>query len=287
MRRASQGGHAETMPTITTTDGTRIFYKDWGAGQPVMFSHGWPLNADVWDRQAELVASSGYRAIAHDRRGFGRSDQHRDGYTMDRFADDLAELIEQLNLTDIVLVGHSMGGGEITRYLGRRGTSRVAKAVLLSAVPPLMLKTPDNPEGTSIEVFDAIREDLVADRAKFYRDLAAPFYGANRDGSTVSEGQLNSFWLWGMQAGLHAVLDCVKAFSETDFTADLKRIDVPTLIVHGDDDQIVPIKASSLRTATLVKDATLKVHKGAPHGLTGAHERDFNDELLTFLKWQA
>ena len=271
------------MPTVTMSDGTRIFYKDWGAGQPVLFSHGWPLNADVWDNQAELVASRGYRAIAHDRRGFGRSDQPWGGYTMDQFADDLAQLMEKLDLTDVVLVGHSMGGGEVTRYLGRHGTSRIAKAVLLGAVPPLMLKTPANPEGTPIEVFNEIRNGVAADRAKFYRDLATPFYGANRHGSTVSQGQLESFWLWGMQAGLKGVLDCVKAFSETDFTADLKEIDVPTLIVHGDDDQIVPINASSPHAAALVKDATLKVHKRAPHGLTGAHEREFNEELGTFL----
>jgi non-heme chloroperoxidase len=272
------------MSTIATKDGTRIYYKDWGSGPPVVFSHGWPLNADAWDKQLEFVASRGYRAIAHDRRGHGRSSQPWDGHHMDQYADDLAELIEQLDLSDVVLVGHSTGGGEVTRYLGRHGSTRAAKAVLRGAVPPLMLKTDTNPEGQPIEVFDELRAGVAADRSQFYRDLSAPFYGANRPGSSVSQGIRGAFWLMSMQAALKAVLDCIKAFSETDFTEDLQQIDIPTLISHGDDDQIVPIRAAALRSAELVKDATLKVYPGAPHGLYGAFEQQFNDDLLTFLR---
>jgi non-heme chloroperoxidase len=271
------------MPTISTRDGTQIFYKDWGSGQPVLFSHGWPLNADAWDNQAHLVASRGYRAIAHDRRGHGRSTQTWDGNEMDTYADDLAELIEQLDLTGIVLVGHSTGGGEVTRYLGRHGTSRVAKAVLLGAVTPLMLRTDANPLGTPIEAFDGIRAGVAADRSQFYQALSLPFYGFNRDGAAVSQGKRDEFWLQSMQVGLKAALDCIKAFSETDFTDDLARIDIPVLVAHGDDDQIVPIQAAAMRTATLVKDATLKVYPGAPHGLNGGYEQQFNNDLLTFL----
>ena len=273
------------MSTFTTHDGTDLYYKDWGSGRPVVFSHGWPLNADAWDEQAFLVASNGFRAIAHDRRGHGRSGQSWTGNDLDTYADDLAELIEALDLHDVVLVGHSTGGGEVTRYMGRHGTSRVAKAVLLGAITPLMLKTEDNPGGLPLDAFDAIRAGLSADRAQFYRELSAPFYGANRDGSTVSDGLRQTFWLWGMQVGFKGAFDCVKAFSETDLTEDLKRIDVPTLIVHGDDDQIVPIDASARRSSQLVKDATLKVYAGAPHGLasTAPYKERFNEDLLAFI----
>jgi len=274
------------MSTFTTHDGTDLYYKDWGSGQPVVFSHGWPLNADAWDEQAFLVASNGFRAIAHDRRGHGRSGQPWTGNDLDTYADDLAELIEALDLHDAILVGHSTGGGEVTRYMGRHGTTRVAKAVLLGAIPPLMLKTEDNPGGLPLDAFDAIRAGLSADRAQFYRELSAPFYGANRDGSTVSDGLRQTFWLWGMQVGFKGAYDCVKAFSETDLTEDLTRIDVPTLIVHGDDDQIVPIDASARRSSQLVKDATLKVYPGAPHGLasTAPYKDRFNEDLLAFIR---
>jgi non-heme chloroperoxidase len=271
------------MATITTTDGTEIFYKDWGTGQPVVFSHGWPLNADAWDDQAFLVASNGFRAVAHDRRGHGRSGQPWTGNEMDTYADDLARVIEALNLSDVILVGHSTGGGEVTRYMGRHGTARVAKAVLVGAIPPLMLKTDANPDGTPIEAFDQIRAGVIADRSQFYKDLSAPFYGANRPGSTVSQGTRDAFWLWGMQVGLKGAFDCIKAFSETDLTEDLERIDVPTLIIHGDDDQIVPIAASAHRSAEIVKDATLKVYPGAPHGLFATHKDQFNADLLAFI----
>jgi non-heme chloroperoxidase len=270
--------------TITTRDGTTIFYKDWGTGQPVVFSHGWPLNADDWDDQLFFVASHGYRAIAHDRRGHGRSSQPWDGNDMDHYADDLAALIDTLDLKDAVLVGHSTGGGEVTRYIGRHGNSRVAKAVLVGAIPPLMLKTAANPGGLPIEAFDKLRAGLTADRSQFYKDLSAPFYGANRPGAKVSQGIRDMFWLWSMQVGLKAAFDCIRAFSETDLTEDLLKFDIPTLIIHGDDDQIVPIGASALRSSKIVKDATLKIYPGAPHGLTSTHKEQFNADLLSFLK---
>ena len=274
------------MATVITRDGTEIFYKDWGAGQPVVFSHGWPLTADAWDDQAFLVASHGYRAVAHDRRGGGRSDQPWYGNNLDAYADDLAELMEGLNLYDAVLVGHSTGGGEVTRYIGRHGTSRVAKVVLLGAIPPLMLKTAANPGGLPIEVFDELRAGLTADRSRFYKDLSLAFYGANRAGNTISKGLRDSFWLMSMSVGVKGAFDCIKAFSETDFTEDLKKIDVPTLIIHGDDDQIVPIGASAMLSSKIVKDATLKIYPGAPHGLaqTTAYKDEFNTDLLNFIK---
>jgi non-heme chloroperoxidase len=273
------------MGTITTTDGTEIFYKDWGTGRPVVFSHGWPLTADAWDDQLRLVAADGFRAIAHDRRGHGRSSQPWNGNDMDTYADDLAQLIEALDLHEAILVGHSTGGGEVTRYIGRHGTFRIAKAVLLSAVPPLMLKTDTNPEGQPRDVFDGIRAGVQADRSQFYKDLSEPFYGANRPGSTVSHGVRDAFWLWCMQVGLKGAYDCIEAFSETDFTEDLQHFDIPTLIAHGDDDQIVPIDAAAHKSAHLVKDATLKVYPGAPHGLmhVSAYKDAFNADLLTFI----
>jgi non-heme chloroperoxidase len=274
------------MGSITTSDGTEIFYKDWGppTGQPVVFSHGWPLNADAWDDQADLVAESGYRAVAHDRRGHGRSGQPWTGNDMDTYADDLAAVMDALDLRDAIMVGHSTGGGEVTHYIGRHGTGRVAKAVLVGAVPPLMLRTADNPAGQPIEVFDEIRDGVAADRSQYYEDLSAPFYGANRPGAAVSQGVRDAFWLMSMQVGLKGALDCVKAFSETDFTADLKRFDVPTLIIHGSDDQIVPIAASAERSSKLVKDAELKVYPGAPHGLFATNKDEFDSDLLTFMR---
>jgi non-heme chloroperoxidase len=270
--------------TITTKDGTSIFYKDWGKGQPVHFSHGWPLNADDWDDQLYFAAANGFRAIAHDRRGHGRSSQTWDGNDMDTYADDLAALLAELDLNNVVLVGHSTGGGEVARFIARHGTSRVAKAVLVGAVPPLMVKTAANPRGTPIKAFDDIRAALLADRSQYYKDLSAPFFGANRPGSKVSQGVRDMFWLWSMTVGLKAAYDCVKAFSETDQTEDLKKFDVPTLIIQGDDDQIVPIADAGLLQAKLVKDAELKVYKGAPHGLTTTHKDQFNADLLAFLK---
>jgi non-heme chloroperoxidase len=270
------------MPTFTTTDGTEIFFKDWGDGQPVVFSHGWPLNGDAWDGQLHHMASNGFRAIAHDRRGHGRSSQPWQGNDMDTYADDLAQLIESLDLHDVVLVGHSTGGGEVTRYMGRHGTGRVAKAVLLGAVPPLMLRTEANPGGLPIEAFDEIRAGVAGGRSQYYKDLAVPFYGANRDGADVPQGVVDAFWLMSMQVGLKAALDCIRAFSETDFTQDLHQIDVPVLVAHGDDDQIVPFPNSAPKTADLLKNATLKVYPGQPHGLTGAHEQEFNADLLVF-----
>lgn len=272
------------MPAITTNDGTQIYYKDWGSGQPVVFSHGWPLTADAWEDQMIFLASRGYRCVAHDRRGHGRSSQPWNGNDMDTYADDLAALTENLDLRDAIVVGHSTGGGEVARYIGRHGTGRVAMAVLIGAVPPRMLKTPASPGGTPIEVFDQIRAAVLADRSQYFRDLSSPFYGANRPGTSVSQGLRDSFWLQGMQAGHKGVFDCIKAFSETDFTEDLKRFDVPTLILHGDDDQIVPIGASALLSARLVKQAELKVYKGAPHGMCSTMKDAVNEELLAFFR---
>lgn len=272
------------MSTITTTDGTEIHYTDWGSGRPVVFSHGWPLSGEAWTEQMRLVAEHGYRAIAHDRRGHGRSGNGWTGHHMDTYADDLAQLVEHLDLHDAVLVGHSTGGGEVTRYLGRHGTGRVSKAVLLGAVPPLMLQTDANPGGLPRSAFDAIRDGVASDRAQFYADLALPFYGANRDNSTVSAGILHDFWRISMQAGLKAAYDCIVQFSETDFTADLQEIDIPVLVAHGDDDQIVPIGAAGLRSAELLKNATMRVYPGAPHGLVGDFKSAFNDDLLAFLQ---
>jgi len=272
------------MPTITTKDGTQIYYKDWGSGQPVVFSHGWPLSADAWEDQMFFLSSHGYRCIAHDRRGHGRSSQTWSGNDMDTYADDLAELVEALELRDAIHVGHSTGGGEVARYIGRHGTKRTAMAVLIGAVTPLMLKTAANPKGTPIEAFDQIRAAVLADRSQFWKDLSTPFYGYNRPGAKISEGVRESFWLQGMMAGLPASYFCIKAFSETDLTEDLKKIDVPTLILHGDDDQIVPIDASALLTAKIVKNAELKVYKGAPHGMCTTHKDQVNADLLEFFQ---
>jgi non-heme chloroperoxidase len=274
----------KTQDTIRMSDGTRMYYKDWGAGQPVVFSHGWPLSADAWDDQMVFLGSHGYRCIAHDRRGHGRSGQPWSGNDMDTYADDLAALVEALDLKNAVHVGHSTGGGEVARYIGRHGTKRVAKAVLIGAVPPLMLKTAANPGGTPIETFDAMRAGVLADRAQFFRDLSIPFYGANRPGAKVSQGVRDVFFLQGMQAGFKAAVDCIKAFSETDFTEDLKRIDVPALILHGDDDQIVPIGASALLSAKLVKRSTLKVYPGFAHGMCTVNKDQINADLLAFLR---
>ncbi|NUO59908.1 MAG: alpha/beta hydrolase [Hamadaea sp.] len=270
--------------TVTTQDGTKIFYKDWGTGQPVVFSHGWPLTADAWDDQMWYVVSNGFRAVAHDRRGHGRSSQPWEGNDLDTYADDLAAVINDLDLRDVVLVGHSTGGGEITRYMARHGTDRVAKAVLVGAIPPLMLQTDANPEGTPRSAFDEIRAGVERDRSQYWHDLSIPFYGANRDGAQVSQGLRDHFWLQGMTVGFKGAYDCIKAFSETDLTEDCKKIDVPTLIIHGDDDQIVPIVASANKSSKLIKNSELKVYKGAPHGLTATHQDEFNADLLAFLK---
>lgn len=272
------------MVTITTKDDTQIYYKDWGSGQPVVFSHGWPLSSEAFEDQMFFLASRGYRCIAHDRRGHGRSSQPWNGNDMDTYADDLATLIEKLDLKDAILVGHSTGGGEVARYIGRYGTKRVAKAVLIGAVTPLMLKTPSNPGGLPIEVFDQIRANVAADRSQFFKDLTMPFYGYNRPDAKISEGVRDSFWLQGMTAGFPAAYFCIKAFSETDLTEDLKKFDVPTLIIHGDDDQIVPIDNSALLSSKLIKDSTLKVYKGAPHGLCTTHKDQVNEDLLSFFK---
>jgi len=274
------------MTTITTKDGTRIFYKDWGArdAQPIVFSHGWPLSADAWDAQMVFFADQGFRTIAHDRRSHGRSDQVWDANNMDQYADDLADLIETLDLRDVVLVGHSTGGGEVTRYIGRHGTDRVAKVALIGAVPPLMLKTEANPGGLPISAFDAIRTGTFDNRSQFFRDLTIPFYGYNRDGATISEGISEEFWRQGMMGGLKGQLDSIRAFSESDFHADLGRFDVPTLVLHGDDDQIVPIGASALETVKIVPNAVLKIYEGADHGLTQTHQDRFNADLLDFIR---
>lgn len=272
------------MSMITVKDGTQIYYKDWSSGQPVVFSHGWPLTADAWEDQMVFLASHGFRAIAHDRRGHGRSSQPWNGNEMDTYADDLAALFEALDLKDAILIGHSTGGGEVARYIGRHGTQRVAKAVLVGAVPPIMLKTAANPGGLPIDVFDDIRKGVLEDRSQFFKDLTTPFFGANRDGARVTQGMRDSFWMQGMMGGLKNELDCIKAFSETDFTEDLKKFDVPTLIIHGDDDQIVPVDASARLSAQLVRNAQLKIYPGGDHGLAATHKDQLNADLLTFAK---
>ena len=272
------------MPTITTKDSTQIYYKDWGSGQPIVFSHGWPLSADAWEDQMFFLANNGYRCIAHDRRGHGRSSQPWNGNDLDTYADDLAELVTALDLRDAIHVGHSTGGGEVTRYIGRHGTDRVAKAVLIGAIPPLMLKTAANPGGLPIDVFDQLRANVVADRSQFWKDLSLPFYGYNRPGAKVSEGVREAFWRQGMMAGFPAAYFCIKAFSETDLTADCRKVDVPTLILHGDDDQIVPIGGAAMQSSKLIKNATLKVYKGAPHGMCTTLKDKVNEELLAFFK---
>src|SRR6476660_781269 len=272
------------MSTITVEDGTTIYYKDWGKVPVVTFSHGWPLCSDAWDGQMMFLAQNGFRVVAHDRRGHGRSSQAWSGNDMNGYADDLAALIEKLDLNDVTLVGHSTGGGEVARYIGRHGTKRVAAAVLIAAVPPIMVKSAANPEGLPIEVFDGLRSNLTKDRSQFYKDLAVMFYGANRSGAKVSQGILDQFWLWSMQAGLKNAYDSIKAFSETDFTEDLKKIDVPTLVLHGEDDQIVPVHDAAKKSARLIKDAQEIYYPGAPYGLTDTHTDQFNADLLAFLR---
>lgn len=272
------------MSFITTRDGTEIYYKDWGAGQPVVFSHGWPLTADAWESQMVFLAANGFRCIAHDRRGHGRSSQPSGGNDMDHNADDLADLLEGLDLNQASLVGHSTGGGEVARCIGRHGTKRIAKVVLVSGVQPLMLKTDHNPGGLPIEAFDKIRDGVITDRSQFYQDLTTPFYGANRPGAKLGQGVRDAFWLQGMQGGLKNQLECIKAFSETDFTEDLKTFDIPTLILQGDDDQIVPIDASARASAKLIRNSVLKVYPGAPHGLADTHKDQLNRDLLAFIR---
>jgi non-heme chloroperoxidase len=272
------------MSTITTKDGTEIYYKDWGEGPVVTFSHGWPLNADMWDGQMLFLVHNGFRTIAHDRRGHGRSSQPSSGNDMDGYADDLAALIEALDLRDVTLVGHSTGGGEVARYIGRHGTKRVARAVLIAAVPPLMVQSSANPEGLPIEIFDSLRMSLFNDRSQTYREFANSFYGANRPGAKVSQGILDQFWLWSMQSGLKNAYESIKAFSETDFTEDLRKFDVPTLVLHGEDDQIVPVKNSAVKSARLIKGAKDVYYPGAPHGITATHADQINAELLQFLQ---
>lgn len=269
---------------ITTKDGTEIFYKDWGNGQTVVFSHGWPLSADAWDGQMLFLLEKGYRVVAHDRRGHGRSSQTWENNTMDQYADDLGQVIEKLDLKDITLVGHSTGGGEVTRYIGRHGTKRVAKVLLLGAVPPLMLKTANNPGGLPLDVFDGIRRGVFDNRSQFFKDLTMPFYGYNRAGAEISEGLRESFWRQGVQGGIKSIYDSIKQFSESDFTEDLQKFDVPTLIIHGEDDQIVPIGASAMMASKLVKNSELKIYKGASHGLAQTHQDKFNEDLLNFIK---
>jgi non-heme chloroperoxidase len=272
------------MSFITAKDGTQIYYKDWGKGPIVTFSHGWPLNSDMWDAQMLFLAQHGFRCVAHDRRGHGRSSQASSGNDMNGYADDLAAVIEALDLTDVTLVGHSTGGGEVARYVARHGTKRVTKVVLIAAIPPIMLKSATNPEGLPMELFDSIRNNLMKDRSQYYKDAAVPFYGANRPGAEVSQGILDQFWLWSMQAGLKHAYESVKAFSETDQTEDLKKFDVPTLVIHGEDDQIVPVKDSARKAAKLIKDAREIYYPGAPHGITATHQDQINAELLNFLK---
>jgi non-heme chloroperoxidase len=272
------------MSTITTKDGTEIFYKDWGTGQPIVFSHGWPLSADDWDTQMLFFGQHGYRVIAHDRRGHGRSGQTWDGNEMDTYSDDLAALFEKLDLKNSIMVGHSTGGGEVAHYLGRHGAKRVAKAVLISAVPPLMVKTEKNPGGLPISVFDGLRAGVAANRPQFYKDITLPFYGYNRPGAKISEGIREHWWLQGMMGGIKAHYDCIKAFSETDFTEDLKKIEIPVLVMHGDDDQIVPIGAAGLMSAKILRKATLKVYPGFPHGMPATNADQINADLLAFIK---
>jgi non-heme chloroperoxidase len=271
------------MSTITTKDGTTLYYKDWGSGPVVTFSHGWPLNSDAWDGQMLFLAQNGFRVVAHDRRGHGRSSQSSSGNDMDTYADDLAELLEALELRNVTMVGHSTGGGEVTRYIGRHGTERVANAVLIGAVPPILVKSASNPDGIPLDVFDGLRTSLARDRSQFYKDFALLFYGANRPGAQVSQGTLDQFWMWSMQVGLKAVYECVKAFSETDFTKDLGKFDVPTLVMHGEDDQIVPIAISGKKSVRLVKGARQLFYPGLPHGLTATHADQVNRDLLAFL----
>jgi non-heme chloroperoxidase len=272
------------MSTIKTQDGTSIYYKDWGSGKPVVFSHGWPLDADAWDAQMLFLLGKGYRVIAHDRRGHGRSDQPSEGNDMDTYADDLAALFDALDVTGATLVGHSTGGGEVAHYIGRHGTKRIAKAVLIGAVPPLMLKTEANPEGLPIDVFDGIRKDVAAGRSQYYKDLAMPFYGYNRDGAKVSQGVIDLFWLQGMRGGIKGQVECIRQFSEVDYTADLEKFDVPTLFLHGDDDQIVPIGAAAQKAVKIVKNATLKVYPGGAHGMCTVEADKVNADLLAFIE---